>query len=74
MRLMSGEALEPMVPSYRGFKGTITETEGGFITKGVFEKNIQNSTIRITELPIKHLSNYKKFLHVLKTEEKFIKV
>ncbi|CAL9216144.1 unnamed protein product [Arabidopsis halleri] len=73
MRLMSGEALEPMVPSYRGFKGTITETEGGFITKGVFEKNIQNSTIRITELPIKHLSNYKKFLHVLKTEEKFIK-
>ena len=48
-KLTAGEFL-PVKPYYKGFKGTIVETETGWETKGVFTKN--GNKIEITELPI----------------------
>jgi DNA topoisomerase-2 len=58
--------LMPMVPWYRGFKGTIElETDGKYISTGVWNRtNI--TTIEITELPVgKWTQVYKEFLESL---------
>ena len=58
--------LLPMVPWYRGFKGTIDlESENKYISTGVWNR-VNSTTIEITELPIgKWTQNYKEFLETL---------
>ncbi|ESQ54348.1 hypothetical protein EUTSA_v10024219mg [Eutrema salsugineum] len=71
-RLLNGESMVPMHPWYRGFKGTIEKTaskEGGstYTITGVCEE-IDETTVRITELPIRRWTDdYKEFLNALKT-------
>jgi DNA topoisomerase-2 len=59
-RLMAGEEMQPMMPWWRGFRGTIRKTaEHKFDVMGVATK-INDTTIEITELPIhKWTQNYK---------------
>jgi DNA topoisomerase-2 len=58
--------LSPMIPWYRGFKGTIVkETEHKFISTGLISR-INNTTLEITELPIGRWTQvYKEFLETL---------
>ena len=58
--------MPPILPWYRGFKGTITEdSPGKFITTGVWSR-INDTTIEVTELPIgKSTQSYKEFLESL---------
>jgi len=50
--LMKGQPIEPMIPWYRGFTGSIRKlSDNKWITKGRY-KIINNSTIEILELPI----------------------
>lgn len=71
-RLLSGESMVAMDPWYRNFKGTIEKTaskEGGssYTVTGVYEE-IDETTLRITELPIRRWTeDYKQFLEALKT-------
>ncbi|KDP43495.1 hypothetical protein JCGZ_16782 [Jatropha curcas] len=66
-RLLNGEAMEPMHPWYRGFKGTIEKgasKEGGvsYTVNGLIEE-VNETTLRITELPIRRWTDdYKEFL------------
>jgi DNA topoisomerase-2 len=72
-RLLNGESMVPMDPWYRGFKGTIEKTaskEGGctYTITGLYEE-VDETTIRITELPIRRWNDdYKNFLQSLKTD------
>jgi DNA topoisomerase-2 len=51
-RLMRGEPINPMVPWYRGFTGSVKRIGANrWMTKGRF-KVIDSATIEITELPI----------------------
>jgi len=53
-----------LFPWYRGFKGTIEESEGKFITTGVYK--VSGTTVEVTELPIgKWTQTYKEFLETL---------
>lgn len=84
-RLLNGEMMEPMDPWYRGFKGTIEKTatkEAGdsYTVCGIMEE-INETTLRITELPIRRWTqDYREFLESLtvgdrdKAKEPFIKV
>jgi DNA topoisomerase II len=65
--------LEPMVPWYRGFKGTIVaDKENKFTSTGVI-KRINTTTLEITELPIgKWTDPYKAFLDALVNENEII--
>ena len=67
-----GEAEQKaMFPWYRGFKGTIEESDSRFITTGVY--NVSGNTIEITELPIgKWTQTYKEFLESLVEENEII--
>ncbi|KAH7527912.1 hypothetical protein FEM48_Zijuj05G0016600 [Ziziphus jujuba var. spinosa] len=65
-RLLNGHSMVPMDPWYRGFKGTIEKTvkEAGvsYTISGILEE-VNETTIRITELPIrKWTQDYKEFL------------
>ncbi|KAK4770618.1 hypothetical protein SAY87_031150 [Trapa incisa] len=83
-RLLNGEMTEPMDPWYRGFKGTIEKTaskEAGnsYTIYGIMEE-INETTLRITELPIRRWTqDYREFLESLvvgdkdKIKEPFIK-
>ncbi|XP_041462217.1 DNA topoisomerase 2-alpha-like isoform X1 [Lytechinus variegatus] len=52
-RLVAGEEPVPMIPSYKGFKGTIEELEANrFVVSGEVSV-IDNNTIEITELPVR---------------------
>lgn len=72
-RLLNGESMVPMDPWYRGFKGSIEKTatkEGGstYTITGVYEE-VDDTTIRITELPIRRWTDdYKEFLRAMKTD------
>ncbi|KFK39689.1 hypothetical protein AALP_AA3G276300, partial [Arabis alpina] len=71
-RLLNDESMVPMDPWYRGFKGTIEKTatkEAGssYTITGVYEE-VDDSTIRITELPIRRWTDdYKVFLTAMRT-------
>ncbi|XP_052142944.1 DNA topoisomerase 2 [Oryza glaberrima] len=66
-RLLNDEPVEPMDPWYRGFKGSIQKTgtkAGGvsYTVTGIIEV-VDDTTLRITELPIRRWSqDYKEFL------------
>jgi DNA topoisomerase-2 len=68
-RRLKGEELEKMSPHYSGFAGEmIAETgnrEGSFIVRGKIER-VDDTTLKITELPIKKWTqDYKMFLEGL---------
>ncbi|KAK4056942.1 DNA topoisomerase 2 [Microbotryomycetes sp. JL221] len=62
-RKMAGQELEPMHPWYRGFRGTIERAEkDGYKVSGLIQQ-IDDSTIEITELPIRTWTqSYKELL------------
>jgi DNA topoisomerase II len=65
-RLMRGEEMIPMMPWWRGFKGTIKKVaENKFDVTGVIRKK-DATTVEITELPIhKWTQNYKAELEAM---------
>ncbi|KAI3440827.1 DNA topoisomerase 2 [Psidium guajava] len=74
-RLLNGEMMDPMDPWYRGFRGTIEKTatkEAGvsYTVCGIIEE-VDDTTLRITELPIRRWTqDYREFLESLSTGEK----
>lgn len=83
-RLLNGEPMEPMDPWYKGFRGNIEktstkETGVSYTISGIIEE-IDETTLRITELPIrKWTQDYKEFLESIMTgndkiKDPFIKV
>ncbi|XP_010023597.2 DNA topoisomerase 2 [Eucalyptus grandis] len=74
-RLLNGEMMEPMDPWYRGFRGTIEKTatkEAGvsYTVCGIVEE-VDDTTLRITELPIRRWTqDYREFLESLSTGER----
>ncbi|CAL5330796.1 unnamed protein product [Camellia sinensis] len=77
-RLLNGEQMEPMDPWYKGFRGTIEKTatkEAGisYTVCGIMEE-INETTLRITELPIRRWTqDYKEFLESIMTGNDKIK-
>ena len=69
-RLMAGESMEPMMPWWRGFKGTIKKTgEHKYDVTGIVNK-IDDTTVEITELPIhKWTQSYKQELESMMGEK-----
>ncbi|OMJ19226.1 DNA topoisomerase 2 [Smittium culicis] len=67
-RLMKGENPVPMTPWYRGFKGTIEySTPNRYKVTGIIEE-IDDNTLRITELPVKTWTqSYKESLELWRT-------
>ncbi|KAF8396139.1 hypothetical protein HHK36_017752 [Tetracentron sinense] len=76
--LMNGEPMEPMDPWYKGFKGTIEKAatkEAGvsYTVSGIIEE-INETTLRITELPVRRWTqDYKEFLETNMTGNDKIK-
>ncbi|KAF3788559.1 DNA topoisomerase 2 [Nymphaea thermarum] len=71
-RLLSGEPMQPMDPWYKGFKGTIEKTStkdaGATYTVSGIVEQINETTLRITELPVrKWTQDYKEFLESMMT-------
>lgn len=63
-RFLNDDKLQPMVPWYKGFKGTIDKSiEGGYVVSGKVEV-IDDQSFRITELPVGTWT--KKYLKFLK--------
>ena len=68
-RLIKGKDMEPMIPWYKGFKGTIErdivkgqESDTRFISSGIMEI-LDSQTVKITEIPIDMtISAYDTFL------------
>ena len=56
----------PMLPWYKGFKGTIVQSEEDptkYITKGIWTRTNEKTTIEVTELPVgKWTSDYKEYI------------
>jgi DNA gyrase/topoisomerase IV subunit B len=72
--LMNDIQIEDLIPWYRGFKGYITKSGPlRYLTRGIY-KQLDSSTIEITELPIgTWTENYKNFLIGLTGEKIVIK-
>lgn len=69
---ISGKKSHRIHPHYNGFKGSIEETDNGYITYGNVDV-VNTTTVRITELPIGYWThNFTEHLHKL-IEAKFIK-
>ncbi|XP_044386932.1 DNA topoisomerase 2-like [Triticum aestivum] len=73
-RLLNEEAVVPMEPWYKGFKGSVKKTRSKaagatYAISGVIEK-VDDTKLRITELPIRCWTNdYKEFLEYMKLWE-----
>ncbi len=70
-RHMNGLDMQPMIPWYKGFKGTIEALDDGktYVTKGVWElkKGVREDKLIITELPINTWTqNYKEFIESIR--------
>lgn len=62
-RMLRGERPHPMVPWYRGFKGTIVETEPKKWTSRGTVRKVDETTLEITELPVRVWTHtYKEWL------------
>ncbi|KAG6654498.1 DNA topoisomerase 2-like isoform X1 [Carya illinoinensis] len=73
-RLLSGDALVPMDPWYRWFKGSIEKTakEGGngYIVSGIIEE-VNETTLKILELPVRRWTqDYKEFLESISSSNR----
>mgnify|MGYP000106082697 CR=1 FL=1 len=66
LKCLNGEAPTPMVPWYKGFKGTIhRKVPGTWVMEGCYTESA-GGTIKVTELPPgKWTQDYKEFLDVL---------
>jgi len=63
---MVGEEQEPMLPWWRGFKGTIKKTGDHKYDVTGFARKINDTTIEVTELPIhKWTQSYKAKLEAM---------
>ena len=67
---LNGEALEKMHPWYRNFEGDISEEvvkgETRYVIKGKYEISEDNTTLTISELPVRSwTTDYKEFLETL---------
>ncbi|WOK99050.1 DNA topoisomerase 2-like [Canna indica] len=77
-RLLNNEPMQPMDPWYRGFKGRIEKSatkEAGvtYTITGIIEE-VDNTTLRIMELPIRRWTqDYKEFLEAMMTRNDKIK-
>lgn len=83
-RLLNDELMEPMDPWYKGFNGKIEktstkETGATFTVTGIIEE-VDETTLRISELPVRRWTeDYKQFLETMtvsndKAKDQFIKV
>lgn len=80
-RLLDGDEMVPMIPWYRGFKGTIEKSlkDASYIVSGIIEE-VNETTVRITELPLRRWTqDYKEFLESIsfgndKAKDPFIEV
>ncbi|KAL5986279.1 DNA topoisomerase 2 [Asimina triloba] len=76
--LLNGELMKPMDPWYKGFKGLIEKsaTKDGasnYTVSGLIEE-VDDTTLRITELPIRRWTeDYKEFLESMMTGSEKIK-
>ena len=73
--LLNGDAMEPMDPWYKWFKGTIEKTaameEGNSYTICGTIEEVNETTLRITELPIcRWTQDYKEFLESISSSNK----
>ena len=81
-RLLNGEAMVPMDPWYKWFKGIIQKTaskDTGYTTIGIMEEKEDEDSLSVTELPIRRWTQeYKEFLEAAsqdgKDKKPFIKV
>ena len=77
-RLLKGEAMVPMLPWYKGFKGDIQKTASKdtlYTTEGIIKEDKNALTITITELPVGTWTrDYKEFLEAASQDGKEIKV
>nr|GEU61322.1 DNA topoisomerase 2 isoform X2 [Tanacetum cinerariifolium] len=53
IRLLNGEAMVPMIPWYKWFKGRIRKEKSGYTTRGVIEEIEGENALKITELPVR---------------------
>ncbi|CAN1342380.1 DNA topoisomerase 2 [Linum perenne] len=62
-RLLNDEMMEPMEPWYKGFRGTIVRGTGfSYTSSGVIDE-VDETTIKVTELPIRTWTeNFREFL------------
>ena len=73
--LLSGDAMDPMDPWYKWFKGTVEKTaakeEGNSYTICGTIEEVNETTLRITELPIRRWTqDYKEFLESFSSSNK----
>nr|GEV89936.1 DNA topoisomerase 2 isoform X2 [Tanacetum cinerariifolium] len=73
-RLLNGEAMVPMHPWYKWFKGIIQKTtskETGYTTIGIMEEKEDENALSVTELPVRRWTQeYKEFLEAAAQEGK----
>ncbi|GJY22388.1 DNA topoisomerase 2 [Tanacetum coccineum] len=53
IRLLNGEAMVPMIPWYKCFKGSIQKEKSGYTTRGIIEEIEGKNALKITELPVR---------------------
>lgn len=63
---LKGEEPSSLTPFFRGFAGSVEESENGFLCRGVYDVDVDSHVVTITEIPIgTSISSYKTFLDSL---------